>query len=331
MSAILRNMKHKIRNNWLFIIFLGIGILVRVLFFGNIPSGINQDEAFAGYEAYSLLHCGKDSYGYSFPCYFVSWGSVMNVLESYLAIPFVWIFGLSSFTIRLPQLIVGCFSLLIVYFLLEEVFDKKVALVGLGFLTICPWHIMLSRWGLESNLAPGFLLFGLFFLVKGLENNKYWVVSALMYGIALYAYAITWMVIPVTLAAIGAYLLLRKYKMSFKWIGISVLILAVLAFPLIWFFLANQNFLPEIRTSFFSVPKLVFMRDAEVSVRRLFSIQAYKDIIKLLVFQSDGLIWNTPEHFGLFYMWTMPLAVLGGCRMLQLAFVRRDEKSDKRI
>lgn len=66
-----------------------IGILIRIADFGNTPCGFNQDEAFAGYEAFSLLNYGIDSAGYHNPCYFVSWGSGMNVLESYIAIPFL--------------------------------------------------------------------------------------------------------------------------------------------------------------------------------------------------------------------------------------------------
>lgn len=58
----------------LFFIILAVGIFARVYKFGSLPGGINQDEAYAGYEAYSLLHYGKDSFGYSFPVYFISWG-----------------------------------------------------------------------------------------------------------------------------------------------------------------------------------------------------------------------------------------------------------------
>lgn len=53
---------------------IAIGILVRMAAFGSAPAGFNQDEAFAGYETWSLLTYGVDSWGYPWPCYFVSWG-----------------------------------------------------------------------------------------------------------------------------------------------------------------------------------------------------------------------------------------------------------------
>ena len=45
----------------LFWAIMVIGISARVWRFGSVPGGLNQDEAFAGYEAWSLLHYGIDS------------------------------------------------------------------------------------------------------------------------------------------------------------------------------------------------------------------------------------------------------------------------------
>lgn len=42
---------------------IAIGILVRMAAFGSAPAGFNQDEAFAGYETWSLLTYGVDSWG----------------------------------------------------------------------------------------------------------------------------------------------------------------------------------------------------------------------------------------------------------------------------
>lgn len=120
-------------------ILMLIGVAVRAISFGQLPCGLNQDEAFAGYEAYSLANYGTDSAGYHNPCYFVSWGSGMNVLESYLAIPFVKLFGLSVTTVRLPMLICSCISLFVFYLLLKEIFNKKsrpVRTFRIGYFTL---------------------------------------------------------------------------------------------------------------------------------------------------------------------------------------------------
>ena len=46
------------------VLSLLIGIIARAVCLNSIPGGLNQDEAFGAYEAYSLLHYGTDSFGY---------------------------------------------------------------------------------------------------------------------------------------------------------------------------------------------------------------------------------------------------------------------------
>lgn len=292
-----------------------LGVLIRVIELGELPTGFNQDEAFAGYEAFSLLNYGVDSAGYRNPCYFVSWGSGMNVLESYLAIPFMKLFGSSVITLRLPQVILACISLLVFFLLLRKVFSEKTALLGLGLLVVSPWHIMLSRWGLESNLAPSLLLLGLYFLILGINNSKYWITSAIMYGLSLYAYSITWLVVPLTLVCFITYLIVSKRKIKYKYVLISTAILFVLALPPMLFVLVNRGYISEISTNFISIPKLLVMRDSEVSLRNLFSWNSLYSLLSILWRQNDGLIWNASSDYGLFYKFSLPFILLGGVRL----------------
>ena len=313
------------RSNIYFLMILLLGILLRIYQFGSLPVGLNQDEAFAGYEAFSLANYGTDSAGYHNPVYFVSWGSGMNVLESYLAIPFVWLFGLSVFTIRLPQLICGILTLPVLYLLLLEITKRKrTALIGMGILAVSPWHIMLSRWGLESNLAPAFLLFGLFFFVKGVKKNYLFIFSAIFYGLALYAYAITWVVVPLMVAGSCLYLLFSKVKFSWKYAILFIVILFLLALPLILFVLVNNNVIPEIKTSFISVPKMLVMRDQEIKFSNIFNSESYYNLLNLMIKQNDGLEHNSTE-FGLFYRFSVPF-IFVGMAVLILNFVRNLRK-----
>lgn len=315
-------------NKYVFymIIIIIFGIIVRIYEFGTLPAGLNQDEAYAGYEAYSLMEYGKDSFGYSYPCYFTAWGSGMNVLESYLAIPFIKLFGLSVFTFRLPQLICACISLPVFYLLLREIFNKKHALVGLSVLAVCPWHIMLSRWGLESNLAPAFLLFGFYFFVKGIRNNKLFILSAMMYGIALYSYAITWTVVPLTVFLCGIYLLLTKQKLKWQYVAISAGVLFVLALPLILFVLVNNGYIDEIKTSFFSVPKMLVMRDSEISLSNLIDPDCWKTFWNVFYKQNDGLPWNSVGDFGMFGFISVPFMLLGIGKLIGVSIKKIKER-----
>lgn len=303
------------KEEFLVFFLLLLGFLVRGINLGVVPGGLNQDEAFAGYEAFSLLNYGVDTAGYHNPCYFVSWGSGMNVLESYLAIPFVFLFGCTATAIRMPQYVFGCISLIVFYLLLKKMFSKKTAIIGLGLLAISPWHILLSRWGLESNMAPAFLLIGFYFLIKGIDDGKYMIFSAIFYGLSLYAYSITWIVVPLTLIVVIIYLIVVKKKISLPHLLISMVVLIILAFPLILFMLVNKGVIPEITTSFFSVPKLVQMRSSEISLSGLVSAESWNNLFKVLIGQNDGISSNCIEDFGMFYKFSWPFIIVGAVKL----------------
>ena len=120
----------------LFWLILACGIFARVYRFGTMPAGINQDEAFAGYEAWSLLRYGIDTAGYHNPVYLTAWGSGMNALETYLMMPFLAVFGLKVWVIRLPQLIVSCLSIWVVYLLVRRTVNERAGLFAMFMLCL---------------------------------------------------------------------------------------------------------------------------------------------------------------------------------------------------
>ncbi len=173
----------------LILLFL-VGMLVRVVGIADMPNALNCDEASSGYEAFSILNYGIDRTGNKFPVFLESWGGGQNALLSYFMIPFIAILGLNTLSIRLPMAILGCISLVILYMLLKRIANKKIAIIGLAFFAICPWHIMKSRWGLESNLFPDLMLIAIYLLIVGLEkNNKIlYYLSFVIAGLTAYSY-----------------------------------------------------------------------------------------------------------------------------------------------
>ena len=305
----------------LFAVVLIVGIGARVWRFGAVPAGMNQDEAFAAYEAYSLLTTGLDTSGYAFPVYLTAWGSGMNVLESWLMIPFIALFGLEPWAVRMPQLVVAVLSLIAAYDVMKRMAGKWAGLCGMFLLAVCPWHILLSRWGLESNLAPGFLLFGLCFFLRGLEDHRFFPLSALMYGLSLYCYATIWPFVPLMLLLQAGYALwcgqIRFRGRDGLRIGLSVGILFVLALPLLLFLLVNWGLLDEIRLPFLSIPKLLVMRSSEFSLSRVPENGA--SLLGILL-RGDGLIWNGTDKFGPLYYVTLPWFLVGaGCAVWETA------------
>lgn len=297
------------------IVFL-FGSLIRLLALSDYPAGLNQDEAFSGYEAYSLATTGADSFGYNNPVYLTAWGSGMNVLNSYFIAPLVKIFGNSTLCIRLPQALLGCFSLFAIYQLFKKLLDEKAGLAAMFILSVMPWHIMESRWGLESNFAPEFLLFGLCFFVYGMEKPKYYIFSAIMYGLSLYSYATIWPIVPVILLIQIIYATCYKKIRLDKYSVISAGIIVLFALPLLLFLLVNKGIMEEIRTPLISIPKLLYMRESEISFEG-FS-QKLQNLSSIILKQNDGLPWNFTEPFGLFYKFSLPIAGIGLIYMIYI-------------
>jgi len=291
-----------------------IGMLVRLVALGQFPGGVNQDEAYSAYEAYCLLSDGMDSWGYRYPVYLTVWGSGQSALQSYLMVPMVALFGLELWAIRIPQAVNACISLPVIYALLKRLFDRRTALIGLAFLAICPWHMMMARWGLDCNFAPGLLLLGLCFFAKGVDHPKYYVLSGFAYGLSLYAYATIWVVLPFVLLFHGIYLgYVGKLKLS-KALVLGVFILGVMALPLLMFLAVNWGIIEEIRLPFLSVPRMPMMRGNEVSFSNLYE-NTYR-MVKTFLLQRDDMVWNASDEFGLYYHLSLPFMVIGGIVML---------------
>lgn len=292
-----------------FLVLMAIGIFVRARRLGSAPGGINQDEAFGAYEAYSMLHYGMDSNGHHFPVYLETWGSGMSALNSYLMMPLIALFGFEKWVTRFPMMAVAGFTLWAVYCIMKRVINKTAALCCLFLLVISPWHIMMSRWGLDANLAPGFVIFGWYFFMRGLEKSRYFLLSALMYGLSLYCYATIWPFVPLIILLETGYCMgYKKLRLS-KEMAFSVLILFLMALPLFLFLLVNKGLLPEIDLGFLSIPRLGHMRASEVSFQNI--IPNLKNLWYMIQKQSDGLIWNVSDEYGIFYLFTFPFFFLG--------------------
>ena len=287
------------------LIIIIIGALVRMIQLGYIPGwgGVAQDEAFAGYEAYSLLHYGIDSHGYHMPVYLEAWGSGMNALATYLEIPFIKLLGLNSLSIRIPHMIIGILILPAFYGCCKTARNESFGLIGLFILAISPWNIIASRWGLEANLLPAFLVFGMYYMLKAAKNKYMIYPSMICYGLSLYCYAAAWPVIPLIIGCSLIYLIIKRYIYPDKHLFIAILILGIIASPLLLFVLVNTDHLVEIVTPLISIPRLTVFRSSEVALTPSVMMQRLCEMFNMLfITQDDGLGVNAVPGYGLYYI-----------------------------
>lgn len=283
------------------ILLLGAGL--RLAFLGQIPAGMHQDESMGAWNAYALFHEGIDSAGHHFSTSLANWGDGQSPLYSWLTIPFIALNGghVNSFISRLPQALVAILTLLAVYDLMRRMFNRKLGLWTMFLLAICPWHIMMSRWGLEVNLSPGFLIFGLYFFILGLEKKKFLLLSGLCYGLVLYCYAVMWPIVPVILLIQISYgLYHRKLSINRYSVGAAI-ILFFLALPHILFLLINSEIIPEICLPFITIPKLNNFRSGDVAFSLSGMWTNFRTALTLLWRQNTGAPQDILLPWGLYY------------------------------
>ena len=295
----------------LLILILVISIFSRFYRLSTIPGTINRDEAFQGYIAYTLLKFGIDSYGKRFPVYLAVWGHGASVFQSIIEIPFVYFMDLTVLAIRIPTAICSVINLLIVYLMIKKFKGNQIALFSTYLLSISPYHIMIARWSLDCNLAPYFLTLGLYFFIKGADDDYFFIFSAIFYGISLYCYANIWLVLPFII------LIQMIYFYMFKQVKIniitffSVIILFLFALPLMIFLLVNKNLINEIQLKYMTIPKLINIRTNEIKFNPIDILINIYSFIKIIISQNDEYIHNVIPTYGFYYKTSLFFLIIG--------------------
>ena len=255
MIQIIRNRSKKIFTPVvLFFLILILGIFVRVWKFNQVPPGLHQDEASIGLEAYDLLHFGVDRNGDSFPVNFTSWGDGMDALYGYVLIPFMTM-GLTPFATRLPILLSALLTLPLVYYIAKKTLGQTFALLAMLLLAISPWHILMSRWGINENILPFVFVAGFVCLLRSTIKNYWLIVSAIFFALCIYAYGAMYVAISVFLfCAIPILIWSKRVRVRVLLAGLVVFLILVL--PIFLFILVNAFGWDSIHLGIFTVPRL---------------------------------------------------------------------------
>ncbi len=185
------------KNIFLLLAIIILAVLLRFWQLGAVPPSPDWDEAALGYNAYSVLKTGRDEYGTFLPLSLRSFDDYKPPLYMYLTIPFVALFGLSTWAVRLPSAIAGVLAVVGTYFLVLELFRhqaskiwnlQKIALLSAFLLALSPWHIQFSRIAFEANIGVTVNIWAIWAFLKGLQQRKFFFLSAFLFGLGLYAY-----------------------------------------------------------------------------------------------------------------------------------------------
>ncbi len=210
----------------LFAVFL-IGFFLRFYSLGNVPSSLHRDEAFLGYNAYSILKTGRDMTGNFFPLHFKSF-IYSPAGYSYFSIIPIYIFGLSAFSTRFASAFFGNLTVLVCYFLCAELLNdnKKKYLIAIFsslMLAISPWNINLSRTATENTIAVFFISLGVYWFLVWLRRNqdRFLLSSIISFGITLFIYQAPRAFLPIFIPVLVLiYLRKNRYGLFISLLGL---------------------------------------------------------------------------------------------------------------
>lgn len=201
--------------------------ILRLYKLGEVPGGLDWDEASLGWNSYSLLKTGTDEYGKAFPVSIRSFNDYKPSMYVYAAIPSIAIFGLNEFSVRLPSALAGILTVVVCYFLVKKLSkDDRLALLSSLLLAISPWHLQFSRGAFEANLALFFFVLGVYTLLK------FPLLSFLPFILSIYSYHSARLVIPVFLFLLFIFNFKKVFK-NWKIVFVSCILFLVSLYPLV--------------------------------------------------------------------------------------------------
>lgn len=234
-------MRAKISREFLIlflIVILGLGL--RLYKLSEVPSGFFSDEASIGYNAYSILNTGKDEYSIPFPIFFRAFGEYKNPVQIYLTVPFIFIFGLSEFSTRLPSVFFGIITIIFLYLLIKELFNKRIALLSAFIASTMPWLLHYNRTAFELNSYIAFFIISLYLFIKSIKHRTYFIPACVSLALSIYTYYPTILIIPMLL--LGILFIYRKIFLSRKkYFFAGFAAFTIICIPMLSSFLTGQG------------------------------------------------------------------------------------------
>lgn len=136
---------------------------------------------------------------------------------------FFKVFGESLFVMRLPYALTGIGSILLLYFIVKSIYNKKIALLSILILTVSTLFSWSSKSAYLEGIEVFFILLTLFLFIQAQKDKKFFIFSGTSLGLTFLTKYTSFFLLP----AIFAYMLLKNKKMIFSKQFIVSLIIAL--------------------------------------------------------------------------------------------------------
>lgn len=325
----------KNKKHLLFILIALIAFFLRFWQLNKFPVALNWDEISHGYNAYSLIETGQDQWSKSWPVFnFRAYGDYPTTLNMYLSIPFIYLFGLNAWSIRIVSALCGWGLVLLSFFLAKELFNnQKISYLSMTLAALSPWIFFPSRAVFQSTVAQFFLALGILFLIKARKKTKFILPGVIFTSISTYAYHNTKIIVPLLLFL---YLIIffkeitSKFKKNKKTFIVTFLLASLLIIPQLintinnkeaqarsrWVFIINPAAINKIENNRNNYQGSQFVSKLKYNRVTLFTTTVAKNYLgfinpKVLFFDStQNHQFNIPQK-GVLYPIFLPFFYLG--------------------
>lgn len=215
-----------------------VGAWFRLRLISEIPAEMGFDLAEKYFDSLSIA---RGSYFIFFPARLGREG-----LSFYLVALVGRFIGLSKLTLHVTSALVGILTIVAVYFLGQEAFNRRVGLLAAFLLAVNRWHIVLSRSGFRAATMPLFTILALYTFIRAMRRRQPldfgWAGVAL--GAGTYSYR-SFLFVPIALAAgLVLWLLTTSWSELRKilpGLAAMALVAAIIAAPLARYALENPD------------------------------------------------------------------------------------------
>ncbi|MCX8009222.1 MAG: phospholipid carrier-dependent glycosyltransferase, partial [Patescibacteria group bacterium] len=260
-------MKHKNTISILLVIFLAF--IIRFHKIDHIPPSLSWDEVSIGYNAYSIIKTLRDEHGRFLPLdSFTAYGDYKPPIPIYVTIPFIVLFGLNEFSVRLPYAIIGTVTVgltyLLVYFLFENYRRKHaLAFIASAVLAVSPWHVNLSRAAFEAVIGLFFIVLTAIVFLLAMREKRYWYGGFLPIVGAIYTFNSARYFAPLFMCLLLWYTK-ESVKRSIRQVVIGMLIAVVALVPIFPHLLSPEARLRYKEVNIFSDIELVNLANQRI-------------------------------------------------------------------
>lgn len=191
------------RNNLSFRLYLFLilffSLLVYLYRLDSIPPSTNGYEVSSGISALQLIHKVKPGISEMLWKYLdrTYAGSPTSPFFIYFTAGLFQVFGGGLLTLRIGGVFWGLISLLMFYFLIKALFNRRLALLTILIAATLPWFMSVARLGTYSSLSMAYFLAVIYLFTRGLQGKfLHFLLAGALFSLITYFYLPVKILIP---------------------------------------------------------------------------------------------------------------------------------------